>query len=284
MIASPEPIAAPAATDAAPPERSADAVEDVLDAGPPQNRAKGKRAHSRRRCLVTRQSLEPSEMIRFVRGPNGAVVADLGAKLPGRGAWVSATRDHVEAAVAKRLFSRAFRAETSVPDGFADGIETLLRARAAEGLALANKGGGVVTGAGKVEDAAKKGYIKVLLHAAEASPNEASKLDALARAVARARGRRVRILSSLTSDEMGLALGRPHVIHAAITVAGGAGPVWLALPRLLALERYHGAALADDTDEPGLMDEPSLDASDTDAPDGAPPDMAGDAPAPETDF
>ena len=40
---------------------------------------------------------------------DGAVVADARAGLPGRGAWVHSTRDCVEAATARRAWSRAFR-------------------------------------------------------------------------------------------------------------------------------------------------------------------------------
>jgi hypothetical protein len=41
-----------------------------------------------RKCLVTGARLEPDQLIRFVKGPDGRVVPDVAAKLPGRGAWV----------------------------------------------------------------------------------------------------------------------------------------------------------------------------------------------------
>ena len=43
-----------------------------------------------RTCVVTRTVRPVEEMIRFVVGPEGAVVPDLKRKLPGRGVWVSA--------------------------------------------------------------------------------------------------------------------------------------------------------------------------------------------------
>ena len=41
-----------------------------------------------RRCAVTRALRPKDELIRFVFGPDGAVVPDLKEKLPGRGVWL----------------------------------------------------------------------------------------------------------------------------------------------------------------------------------------------------
>ena len=76
--------------EAIPPEGGPEA--GGLDAGP------GRRAPERT-CIVTRVAQAPEAMIRFVRGPDGRVVPDLRARLPGRGAWVSARRDAVATAV-----------------------------------------------------------------------------------------------------------------------------------------------------------------------------------------
>ncbi|MGH7004506.1 MAG: DUF448 domain-containing protein, partial [Alphaproteobacteria bacterium] len=47
-------------------------------------------APSERRCIVTRASAPRAGLVRFVRGPDNAVVPDLAETLPGRGVWVSA--------------------------------------------------------------------------------------------------------------------------------------------------------------------------------------------------
>ena len=49
-----------------------------------------------RRCIVTRQALEKPAMIRFVIDPDGQVTPDLKERLPGRGLWVTATRDALD--------------------------------------------------------------------------------------------------------------------------------------------------------------------------------------------
>src|SRR5258706_6362 len=68
-------------------------------------------ACTERLCVVTREVKPIDEMIRFVVGPDLAVVPDLKRKLPGRGVWVSARRDIVAAAAKRRALGRAFRAD-----------------------------------------------------------------------------------------------------------------------------------------------------------------------------
>src|SRR5579875_358757 len=71
--------------EALPPEAD-DREEDEEETGP------------LRRCIVSRERGERARMIRFVVGPNGEVVPDLAAKLPGRGIWLSARRDMLDTA------------------------------------------------------------------------------------------------------------------------------------------------------------------------------------------
>ena len=64
---------------------------DMDDTGP-----RDARGASERTCVVTRAVKPVDELIRFVTAPDGAVVADLKRRLPGRGVWVTATRAAVE--------------------------------------------------------------------------------------------------------------------------------------------------------------------------------------------
>ena len=141
----------------------------------------------------------------------------------------------------RKAFARAFKTDVAMPADLATQVDALLLARAQEGLSLANKAGAVVAGAGQVEEAARKGYILAVLHASEASRPESAKLDALATAVARAADRDMAIVGHLSSDEMGLALGRLHVIHAAlIGDAAHADVSRMALSRIARLATYRG--------------------------------------------
>ena len=68
-------------------------VEDDAgaDDGPPR-----KGAAPERTCIATRTRRPASELIRFALAPDGTVTPDLARKLPGRGVWVTATREAVE--------------------------------------------------------------------------------------------------------------------------------------------------------------------------------------------
>ena len=67
--------------------------EAETDAGPPRAGKAGAR-DPERRCIVAMERRPQGEMIRFVLSPDGQVTPDLAAKLPGRGAWVTASRKH----------------------------------------------------------------------------------------------------------------------------------------------------------------------------------------------
>lgn len=218
------------------------ADEDVegsaLDAGP--NRG---RQGSLRTCIVTRLAQAPDAMIRFVLGPDGAVVPDLRARLPGRGAWVSARREAVAAAVKKRAFVRAFKDPgATAPADLPDRIAAALRADLRQAIALANKAGCLVAGFAKVEAAigAPPG-VAAVIHASDASPDGRRKLAA---ALYRRHGdaiSRVPIVDDLSEDELDMALGRDHVIHAALVAGVGAAGC---LARWRRLRSFEGAAAA----------------------------------------
>src|SRR5689334_6327543 len=84
-------------------------------------------ASRERRDIVSGEVWDEADLIRFVAGPDGAVVPDLARKLPGRGLWVAADRASVEAAARKGLFARAAKAKVVAPPGLADQVEALLK-------------------------------------------------------------------------------------------------------------------------------------------------------------
>ena len=129
-----------------------------------------------RTCIVTRQSGAPDDLIRFVVGPDSALVPDLKRNLPGRGCWVTADRLHVERAAAKKLFARALKAEIQVPADLGDMVDRLLARSALGSIGLARKAGAVALGAAKVEAACRSGEALAVLHAGEASPDGVRKI------------------------------------------------------------------------------------------------------------
>src|SRR6195256_2920619 len=119
-----------------------------LDSGPRTDRSA-----TVRMCAVTRQVRPIDELIRFEVSPQGEVVPDLKRKLPGRGLWVSASRQAVAEAVRRHQFSRGFKREVCAAPTLATDTENLLVRSAIEALAMAAKAGQVISGFSKVEEA-----------------------------------------------------------------------------------------------------------------------------------
>src|ERR1700686_916252 len=101
-----------------------------LDAGPRAQEVE-------RLCVATRTVRPVADMIRFVVGPDGEVVPDLKNKLPGRGLWVTASRDTLDDAVKRRAFNRGFKREVRVPPELPERTEGLLVRSALDALAMA---------------------------------------------------------------------------------------------------------------------------------------------------
>lgn len=176
---------------------------------------------SLRRCAVTRQELQPEELIRFVADPSGTIVPDLTRKLPGRGVWVKCERAAVEAAVKANAFAKSLKRQVGVPQDLPQRIDTLFLERILKALSLANKAGLVSTGAEKVDKLLGSGKAAALVHGADGTAEGRRKLDAKFTAIQRDKGRSAPIVDWLTIEQLSLAMGRSNVVHAAL-IQGGA--------------------------------------------------------------
>ncbi|MDX2257381.1 MAG: RNA-binding protein [Hyphomicrobiaceae bacterium] len=175
-----------------------------------------------RTCAATRSERPVDDLIRFVAGPGDAIVPDLAHKLPGRGVWVTADRQSVDKAVRGGAFAKSLKRKVMASVELPATVERLLAERAIAALALANKAGLVVTGFDKVDTLLERGEAATLVHALEAAAGGRDKLDRKHAAIAAAAGRQARIIVLFTIDEMGLALGRANVVHAALRTGGAA--------------------------------------------------------------
>ena len=216
-----------------------------------------------RTCVVTRVKGAPEDMIRFVAGPDNRVVPDVARRLPGRGVWLSPSAPVLAKALATKAFSRGLRDKVEAPADLPAEVDALLVADALQWLSLANQAGLVVAGYAKVEAAIAKGQLAALIHAVNAGADGVEKLGrALGRATGEGRPRPPTI-GIFDSAQLDLALGRPHVIHAALT-SGPAARTLLARCRRLSL--FRGLAWADPTGNEFMSGDRRSEAGD--APDG----------------
>jgi predicted RNA-binding protein YlxR (DUF448 family) len=186
-------------------------------------------------CVVARAVKPVGDLIRFVVAPDGAVVPDLKQHLPGRGVWVTATRDALTDAVRKKVFAKGFKAEVRTTADLVDFTEKLLVKSALDALAIAGKAGRVVTGFSKVEAAIARGEIAAVLHGRDASADGLRKIAALLRRREAENVGEIVVIDEFTTGELDLALGRSNVVHAAL-LAGPAGRPFLT--RLQRLRRF----------------------------------------------
>jgi hypothetical protein len=212
-----------------------------LDNGPRTDRSA-----TMRMCAVTRQVRPIDELIRFVVAPSGEVIPDLKRKLPGRGLWVSASRQTLAEAVRRHQFSKGFKREVRVSPTLPADTEALLVRSTLDALAMAAKAGHVISGFGKVEDALTsrqtRGSIEALIHASDGAADGIRKLDAVLRqnAVVNDKSSQIPVVTALTSEQLDLALGRSNVIHAAL-LAGPASKTFLSRSQILVRYRMADA-------------------------------------------
>ena len=166
-----------------------------------------------RRCIVTGEVLPEARLLRFVLAPDGEIVPDVEAKLPGRGMWVRAERAVLAQAVQKRLFAKAAKAQVRVAADLPERAEARLVERMLAHLGLARRAGELILGFDSVEKALRSpNPPPLIVEAAEAAPDGRRKLQA----AAKAGGHVPFVIDVLSNAELSLALGRANVVHAAL--------------------------------------------------------------------
>lgn len=204
-----------------------------------------------RLCIVTRESLPPENMLRFVAGPDGRLTPDLKRRLPGRGVWVSLSADLVAQAVKRKAFSRSLKQPVDVSPDLAQEVDALLAKDAVQALSFVSKGGEVVTGFTKVESAINKGGVVAILHATDAAPDGVRKIGQALRRRQLVSSRRVHIIDTFDSNDLSLALGGVHVIHAALETGPASTGFLARWGRLNAYRGLPDKAAVPPTDQPG---------------------------------
>ena len=163
-----------------------------------------------RRCLVTNNEFLRDKMVRFVVGPDKEIVIDIEARLPGRGYWLCAQRDVINAASTENHFTRATRMKVRVSGDLTDRVERLLVQKCQNLIGLARRAGQAVSGFAKVQAWLKLGKpAGVLLAAADLAEHGAKKIWVWVEGTP--------IITTLHAEELGLAFSRDHVVHVIIS-------------------------------------------------------------------
>ena len=110
--------------------------------------------------------------------PDGAVVADLKRRLPGRGVWVTATRAVVDDAVKRKAFARGLKREVRAAADLGQQVDAQLERAALDALGIAHKAGRVKTGFAKTEAALADDPVAAVLQASDGSADGARKIAA----------------------------------------------------------------------------------------------------------
>ena len=195
-----------------------------------------------RLCAATREALDPAELIRFVADPEGSIVPDLARRLPGRGVWVKAEKAVVERAAKANVFAKSLKRSVRADPALADLVERLLEKRVLEALAIANKAGLVTAGFQQVDALIESGAALVLAQAADAADGGRDKLARKFAAVARTKGRKTALVTSLSTEQLSLAIGRSNVVHAALIQGGASQRFYDEAERLMRYRSGRGAS------------------------------------------
>ena len=158
-----------------------------------------------RTCLGCRKVKDQSLLTRFVRSPDGEVVADVRGRLPGRGAYLCNSSKCFELAVRTKQFERTFKSSCRMAEAsqLIDQVVTQRLDRLKNLLGMARKSANVVAGSSAVSEALNKSCPPMaIVMAQDISPKIGEKI------MRKASDRNVIITRLFTKSELGQILGR----------------------------------------------------------------------------
>ncbi len=164
---------------------------------------------SERTCIITGETTEPFNLLRFVVSPDGALTPDIAYKLSGRGAYVMPKPEYVKEALKKYKFAKHINFQEKLfpkeIDLFLRSLENLLQKHFIEQVGLFRKRGRAIAGANNLKE---KTFLTGLLIASDASSKEARNIESLTCPTW--------VLREIPSDILGRAFGRNSLAFAGI--------------------------------------------------------------------
>ncbi len=161
-----------------------------------------------RKCIVTGEVKEKTDLLRFVVTPELQVVPDLSKKLPGKGIYVTNSRQALETAVQKNLFAKACKLKAKTDKALVETVERVLQKRALDAVSLAKKAGILVLGLEKVLEVLKKGKVAFIVEAKDAGDDGKNRIALAAKDI--------EVFRLFSVEELDKALNKVNTVHAAL--------------------------------------------------------------------
>jgi predicted RNA-binding protein YlxR (DUF448 family)/ribosomal protein L30E len=169
-------------------------------------------------------------MIRFVLAPDGTLVPDLAARLPGRGLWVGADREKLSRAITRGGFAKAARRGVNADTALVNQVAEMLAQRCLDLVGLARRAGELVAGFDQCADWLRRGQAALVLTAQDGAAEGRRRLEAVAGDVP--------VLTPFGRRELGAAIGRDEIVHVAMAEGGLARRLLQELDRLQGFREF----------------------------------------------
>ncbi len=129
-----------------------------------------------RRCIISKQPLDPKYALRLVVDPNGQIIFDLKGKLPGRGYWIAANRDVINVLQTNRKKRQQIFGGAILPENFHASLEIALKNHIIQQIGLARRAGIICFGFEKIKEWIQSNKVALALIASDASEAETQRL------------------------------------------------------------------------------------------------------------
>jgi len=170
-------------------------------------------------CLSTGLKLDSKNLLKFVLAPDNSLTLDLMDNLPGRSFWITASREVLEAACKKGLFSETASCQVILRENFINYVETALVEQFNSTIGFCRRAGFLIWGFEKVKTALVKKEVILRVEALDGSTSEKRKLDSITI---------VPVLQSLYAYELATSFRRERLIHCALVKKRNSGLIGLA--------------------------------------------------------
>lgn len=165
--------------------------------------------------------------------PDGSIVPDVAARLPGRGLWLSARSDVIDSRRGRAALLRAAKlvapgVPVRVPDRLSDQTRAALSGRIGDLIGLARRAGQAVAGHERVMEWLASGRVGLLVQAADGAEGGRRKLARQAGSAS--------VACPLPAASLGRIFGRDHAVHVAIAAGRLAGLIAEDCEKLAAMQ------------------------------------------------